>query len=616
MSFLLRLVSGFFKAIFQSLAFLRALIFNLIFLALVIFVIYILVGSEDPFLEDDTILKLNIAGDVVEQPTERDPFGDYGGRLLGLPGEPRETVLQDILDAVAHAENDPKISAMLLDLRLMGRIGLNQMETIGLALSDFKRSGKPIIGAGDYFSQNQYYLASHADTLFLNPMGGVNLHGFGLYRFYFKDALEKLKVDFHVFQVGSYKSALEPITRNSMSAEDRSQTRDWLSALWENYTTDVARQRSLTPEKINEYINSVPTNLQKVGGDTAKLALSYGLVDELKTRKEIRTYLAQFAGSDGENGINLISLNDYLGHVTPSRNGSEEDADLVGLIIAQGTIVTGESRPGTIGADTISALLRRASEDDRIKAVVLRVDSGGGSAFASELIRQEILALKEQGKPLIVSMGAYAASGGYWIAADADEIWASANTLTGSIGIFMALPNFDALLKQGGIHRDGVGTTNLASGIDLSKPLSEELRKAIELNLQNGYDRFISLVAEGRGMERYEVEALAQGKVFAGEKAKDVGLVDELGSVDQAIEAAAGQAGISDYAVTTLLPPLSWWDRIVYQIGAEAKSLLQENLIFQSFFKGAEPALTALQSFLIFPDPNGMYAHWLINYSQ
>jgi protease-4 len=616
MSFLFRLVAGFFKVIFQSLTFLRALVFNLIFVALVVFVIYILVGSEDPFLEDDTILKLNIAGDVVEQPTERDPFGDYGGRLLGLPGEPRETLLQDILDAIAHAENDPKISAILLDLRLMGRIGLNQMETIGLALSDFKRSGKPIIGAGDYFSQNQYYLAAHADTLFLNPMGGINLHGFGLYRFYFKDALEKLKVDFHVFQVGSYKSALEPITRNSMSAEDRSQTRDWLSALWKNYTTDVARQRSLTVEKINDYINSVPTNLQKVGGDTAKLALSYGLVDELKTRKEVRAYLARLAGSDGENGINLISLNDYLGHVTPSRNGSEEDADLVGLIIAQGTIVTGESRPGTIGADTISALLRRASENDRIKAVVLRVDSGGGSAFASELIRQEILALKEQGKPLIVSMGAYAASGGYWIAADADEIWASANTLTGSIGIFMALPNFDALLREGGIHRDGVGTTNLASGIDLSKPLSEELRKAIELNLQNGYDRFISLVAEGRGMERYEVEALAQGKVFAGEKAKEVGLVDKLGSVDQAVEAAAGQAGISDYAVTTLLPPLSWWDRIVYQIGADTKSLLQENRIFQSLFKSAEPALTALQSILIFPDPNGMYAHWMINYSQ
>lgn len=281
-----------------------------------------------------------------------------------------------------------------------------------------------------------------------------------------------------------------------MSAEDRSQTRAWLSALWDNYTSDVAAQRSLQPEDLDDYINSIPQNLQSVSGDTAQLALNYGLVDELKTRKEVRTYLDQFAGTNDDDGLNMISLNEYLGYVEPSHNGSDDGDSQIGLIIAQGTIVTGNSRPGTIGADTISTLLRRAAENDRIKAVVLRIDSGGGSAFASELIRQEILALKTSGKPLFVSMGTYAASGGYWIAADADQIWASANTLTGSIGIFMALPTFDTVLKQGGIHRDGVGTTNLASGLDLSKPLSEELRTAIELNLQNGYDRFISLVAE------------------------------------------------------------------------------------------------------------------------
>ncbi|NNF45388.1 MAG: signal peptide peptidase SppA, partial [Desulfofustis sp.] len=384
MTFLFRLISNFFKAIFLSLAFLRSLIFNLLFIALVVAVIYFLWPAEEVFLEDDTILKLNITGDVVEQPSQGDPFGGYGGRLLGLPGEPRETVLQDILDGIAQAENDPKISAILLDLKNMGRIGLNQMESIGQALLDFKRSNKSVVSAGDYFSQNQYYLASHADSLFLNPMGGIDLHGFGLYRFYFKEALEKLKVDFHVFQVGSYKSALEPITRNSMSAEDRSQTRAWLSALWENYTVDVAEQRSLKPEDINNYINSIPSNLEKVGGDTAKLALSYGLVDELKTRQEVRAYLSQFAGYSNGNDLNLVSLNNYLSRGTPSHGVTEENEDQVGLIVAQGTIVTCESRPGTIGADTISTLLRRAGENDRIKAVVLRIDSGGGSAFASE----------------------------------------------------------------------------------------------------------------------------------------------------------------------------------------------------------------------------------------
>ncbi len=613
MAALFRLISGFFKAIAQVLSFFRSLLFNLLFLAVIVIVVYSIWGTEKAVLKDDAILRLSISGNVVEQTSQRDPFGGYGRWFLGLPDEPKETVLQDLLDVVAQAEDDPKISALLLDLKQMGSIGLNQMETIGRALSDFKRSGKPIISAEDYYSQNQYYLASHADSLFLNPMGGVNLHGFGLYRFYFKDALDKLKVDFQVFQIGTYKSALEPITRNSMSAEDRRQTRAWLSALWKNYTADVAEQRSLQPEDIDDYINSIPMNLQKVGGDTAKLALSYGLVDELKTRKEVRSYLAQIGGSDGENGLNIISLTDYLGYVEPSRNGSESGDEQVALIVAQGTIVTGESHPGTIGAETISKLLRRAGEDDRIKSVVLRIDSGGGSAFASELIRQEILALKSSGKPLFVSMGSYAASGGYWIAADADQIWASANTLTGSIGIFMALPTFDTVLSQGGIHRDGVGTTNLAAGIDLSKPLSDELRAAIELNLQNGYDRFISLVAEGRGMDRTSVEALAQGKVYAGEKAKEIGLVDELGTLDQAIEAAAGKAGLSDYAITTLLPPLSWWDRLFYQIGAETKSWLRTHVIFSSLFKAVEPTLTTFQSFLIFPDPNGMYAHCMIN---
>ncbi len=613
MAALFRLISGFFRAIAQVLSFFRSLLFNLLFLAVIVFIIYSIWGTEKTVLKDDTILRLSISGNVVEQTSQRDPFGGYGRWFLGLPDEPKETVLQDLLDVVAQAEDDPKISALLLDLKQMGSIGLNQMETIGRALSDFKRSGKPIISAEDYYSQNQYYLASHADSLFLNPMGGVNLHGFGLYRFYFKDALDKLKVDFQVFQIGTYKSALEPITRNSMSAEDRRQTRAWLSALWENYTADVAEQRSLHPEDIDDYINSIPMNLQKVGGDTAKLALSYGLVDELKTRKEVRSYLAQIGGSDGENGLNIISSTNYLGYVEPSRNGSESGDEQVALIVAQGTIVTGESHPGTIGAETISNLLRRAGKDDRIKSVVLRIDSGGGSAFASELIRQEILALKSSGKPLFVSMGSYAASGGYWIAADADEIWASANTLTGSIGIFMALPTFDTVLSQGGIYRDGVGTTNLAAGIDLSKPLSDELRAAIELNLQNGYDRFISLVAEGRDMDRARVESLAQGKVYAGEKAKEIGLVDELGTLDQAIEAAAGKAGLTDYAITTLLPPLSWWDRLFYQIGAETKSWLRTNVIFSSLFKAVEPTLTTFQSFLIFPDPNGMYAHCMIN---
>ncbi len=595
-------------------SFLRALVFNLLFLAFLVVIFYSFFDTEQVVIKDHSILRLSIFGNVVEQRSQKDLFGDYAGRLLGIFEEPRETVLQDILDAVDHAADDPKIAAILLDLKFMESIGLNQLETIGNALEDFKRSGKTIISAEDYFSQNQYYLAAHADSVFLNPMGGVNLHGFGLYRLYFKDALEKLKVNFHVFQVGSYKSALEPITRNSMSAEDRSQSRAWLSAMWKNYTADVTGQRSLKPGDIDDYINSIPANLKEVEGDTAKLALKYNLVDELKTRSEIRSYLAELSKSTDPTQINLISLHTYLSKVEPSYHETDADKDQVGLIIAQGTIVTGESRPGTIGSDSVSTQLRRALEDDKIKAVVLRVDSGGGSAFASELIRQEMRNLKKSGKPILVSMGTYAASGGYWISADADEIWASANTLTGSIGIFMAVPTFEEILTSGGIHRDGVGTTNLASGLDISKPLSDEISEAITLNLQNGYERFISLVAQGRKLDRAEVEDLAQGKVYTGDKAVEIGLVDKLGSLDQTIEAAADRAGLSDYSVTTVETAHSWWDRFFLGIGAKTRSYLAATFLKSPLLKGVEPALTAFQSFLIFPDPNGMYAHCMINF--
>ncbi len=614
MAAIFRFIGAFFKTIWSVFSFFRALVFNLLFLGLLAIIFYSFLDTEQVVIHDDSILKLSISGSIVEERSQRDLIGDYAGRMLGFYEEPRETVLQDILDVLDQARDDPRISAILLDLKYMDAAGLNQLQTIGAALEEFKTSNKPIICAEDYLSQSQYYLAAHADSLFLNPMGGINLHGFGLYRFYFKDALEKLKVNFHVFQVGTYKSALEPITRNSMSAEDRSQSREWLSALWDNYTADVAAQRSLEPSDIDDYINSIPGNLESVDGDTARLALTYKLVDRLMTRAEIRSFLAEMVGAADESQVSLVTFSQYLDQVEPSFHGGGGETDQIGLIVAQGTIVASQSQPGTIGSETLGRQLRSAREDEHIKAVVLRIDSGGGSAFASEIIRQEILNFKKSNKPLIVSMGTYAASGGYWIAANADEIWASPTTLTGSIGIFMAVPTFEDILYETGVHRDGVGTTNLASGLDLSKPLSNEVRGAIEATLKNGYDRFISIVAEGRALDRETVEQLAQGKVYAGSKAQQIGLVDNLGTLDQAIDAAAGRAGLDDFTVTTVQPGHFWWGRLIAGAGAELKSLLASTGLGSSLLPQIEPLLGAARSFLIFPDPNGMYAHCMINY--
>ena len=384
--------------------------------------------------------------------------------------------------------------------------------------------------------------------------------------------------------------------------------------MWDNYVRDVASQRSISPEDVNGYINKIPDNLKKVGGDVAKLALEYNLVDELKTRHEIRKYLTEVTDSATEQDLNIVSFNNYLNFVTPSFESTDTEKDQVALIIAQGTIMPGESKPGTIGADSISLMLRRVQNNENIKAVVLRIDSGGGSAFASEIIRQEILELKKSGKPVFVSMGTYAASGGYWISADADEIWASPSSLTGSIGIFMAFPTFDKMLSQGGIHRDGVGTTNLAAGIDLSQPIPTEISDAIQLTLDNGYQKFISLVADGRGLTLEQVEQLAQGKVYDGSAAVNIGLVDKLGTLAQSLEAVAERAGLDDYQVTTLSPPLSLRDRLFHSIGAETLALLAENRMVASLFKGVLPEVSELQRLLLFRDPNGMYAHCLTHY--
>jgi protease-4 len=607
-------ISTIIKGFFTLLSFLRSLFFNLLFFGIIAFIVITLFSTDHPDIADNSILKLTLSGKIVEQPETDDSFNNYFTEMLGLSNQDRQTLLQDILDSIYQAQEDPRITALLLDLKEMEEVGLNQLSLIGSALSSFRESGKPVIAAEDYYSQNQYFLASHADKIFLNPMGGVYLNGFGLYRLYFHEALEKLKINFHVFQVGTYKSALEPFTRSSMSPEDRSQSRAWLVTLWKNYCLSVSEQRSVKVEDINAYINDIPENLREVDGDMARLALEYNLVDELKQRHEIRDYLSSLTGSPADSSPRLITFQDYLTTVTRSYQASDRGKDTVALIVAQGTLIPGTSSSGMVGADSIVSLLRKARKDSHIKAVVLRIDSGGGSAFASELIRQELLELKKSGKPLVVSMGSFAASGGYWIAADADEIWASPNTLTGSIGIFMALPTFENLLNSNGIFRDGVGTTNLASGLSLSQPLSNEVSEAIQSILDNGYKTFISVVANGRHMTEQKVEQVAQGRVFGGEEAKHAGLIDNLGTLPQAVRSAAQIAGLDDYNVTTLAEQRSFKDHFLNKILIEATTLLEDKSSIFTFLTNIFAFDKSVQKLLLFRDPNGIYAHCMIHY--
>jgi protease-4 len=615
MKTLLSLIVNTFKYIGKTFSFVRNTVFNLLLLVLILLLISAFLPEKESAIMPGTILNMTISGNIVEERRPLSSLEKFFGSAMDAKPDP-ETLLQDIIDTIDTAAKDNNISILRLDLKNLTRGGLNQLLAIGKAINRFRLTGKKVIAAQDYYSQTQYYLASYADQIILNPMGVVDLHGFGNYRLYFKEAMEKLQVSYNVFKVGSYKSALEPFTRDDMSNEDRRQNRIWLSALWRIYTNDVSRQRSLKTDAIEKYTTDIAAQLLLTDGNAAELALKLGLVDQLLTRNQISTYFKAVTGTAINSVPQQISSRDYAGRVKHSYEDDNSSDAKVGVIIGEGNIVPGKQPAGLIGADSLVEMIRKSRRDDQIKAVVLRINSGGGSAFASEIIRQEILALKKSGKPIVVSMGSVTASGGYWLAANADQIWASPATITGSIGIFAAIPTFEKPLASLGIHRDGIGTTPLASGVDLTQPLPNQLKSAIQQNVTHGYNRFLSIVAEGRGLKRSHVEEIAQGRVFDGITAKSLGLVDNLGSLSDAVNAAAKLASLSDFQPVYIHRTLTVKDQLFQYIttNINEKTLLKvlknENPLFQ---KLTSAIYSPLETLLQLRDPQNIYAYSFIN---
>jgi protease-4 len=526
----------------------------------------------------------------------------------------KETLLKDIIAVIDFAKDDDRIQVMVLDLRNMAGAGISKLQDIGAALERFKSGGKQIIAFGDSFNQQQYLLAAHADRLYLSPMGTILLQGFGLYRKYYKSALDKLKIQFHAFRVGAYKSALEPFLRDSMSDYAKEANLAWLDVLWGDYKRVVSQQRELNSHQLDDYINNFPAHLAKADGDAAVAALNLGLVDELITRDQLRQELIEIVGRDKDGfTFKQIEFNEYLNHIRPALVQDRLTKDKVGIIVASGIILDGEQPTGRIGGDTIADLLMRARNDDQIKAVVVRVDSGGGSATASEVISREVELTRDSGKPVFVSMGSVAASGGYWIAAQADQIWATPTTITGSIGIFGAFPTFEKSLKSLGITSDGVGTTKLSDAFDPSRPLNDRIAQSMNQMIERGYQRFIQRVAEGRNMELEAVEKIAQGRVWAGTTAKDLGLVDQLGNLQDTIRAAAELANLKDYDVTYIEQPLTTREQLIKRL----------NRIITVAFNFSRPSGHPVQKlydtvvdgeirqFLLTEDPAGLYAFCL-----
>ncbi len=600
-----------FKYVGKFFRFIRNLLLNGLLLLATAAIIFAFLPREAKQIPIGAVLRLDISGDIVEEKKLLSSFERLFGESLNMDVPEPETALQDILDIIDTSASDDRIAVLLLNLKDMSHAGLNQLQTIGEALERFKETGKSVIAAEDYYTQAQYYLAAYATKVMVNPMGGVDIHGFGVYHLYFKDALDKLKVNYNVFKVGTYKSALEPFTRNSMSQADQQQNTVWLTALWQVYTNDIARQRHISPKAIEHYTDNIAEALHSTGGNTAQLALATGLVDQIATRQEAAAYLDSL-NPKAAGSAKILASADYLDAITPSYQGNDAAQSKVGLIIAEGAILPGKQPPGLIGGDSLAQLIKNARESREVKALVLRINSGGGSAFASEVIRQELLELKKSGKPIVVSMGAVAASGGYWIAADADEIWASPATITGSIGIFGAIPTFEKTLAALGVYRDGLGTTPLAAGLDITQPLPEPLKNAIQQTIDYNYDQFLQIVASGRSINKRKVAELAEGRVYDGQTALTLGLVDYLGSLDEAIDAAAQLANLQEYATEYIRPPESIKDQFL-QFLTTGQAFLT-NIQFRQVPAVAQFQKTVtrrLEQILPVDDPRGVYAQCL-----
>jgi protease-4 len=601
---------GFFGLVWRFLEGIRKVLHLALMLLIFGFVLAAL-HTSIPIVPRSAALIIAPQGDLVEQ-LAGDPVRRALGEASGGPAP--ETLLRDVTDAIAAAKSDSRIKLIVLDLDEMGPTGLSKLQEIGAALRDFRASGKRVIAAGDSFSQSQYYLAAQAGEVYLDPMGEVSVNGFSYYRMYYKDAIEKLSVDLNVFRAGTFKSYTDQFSRNDMAPSEREETSVWLESLWNAYTQDVTRARSLPAGALKDFIAEQPASLQAVKGDMAKMALQRGLVTALKSRRQVADDLKGLVGEDDDNhSFNSIGMNQYLSAVHSKHVLKGKSDAKIGIVVASGEIFDGHQMPGAIGGESTSNLLRQARYDNAVKAVVLRVDSPGGSEFASEKILREVQALRKAGKPVVVSMSTYAASGGYYIAAAANQIFASPTTITGSIGVFSYIPTFQRTLEKLGVKVDGIGTTPLAGDLRIDRALGPVTKQLLQASVDHAYEQFVRRVADGRKKSVEDVDKIAQGRVWAGLDAQRIGLVDHLGGLKDATDAAAKLAELGkDYDVDYIEPDLSLREELLMQIRSQTVRLGQSaGLIPQrtDVERILDPLLQQARAITQLKDPRGLYSY-------
>ena len=600
-----------FIGLWDVLNFSRRLVLNLLFL-LVLFVLLaaMLGGGKLAPLAERSTLVIEPQGRLVEQ-YSCDPVSRAFARATN-GDDCREIRLRDLLRALESARTDKRIERVLLRLDELQPGGFASLREVAAAIARVKAAGKPVVAHGDNYSQGQYLLAAHASKVYLDPMsqGGVMLEGLAGYRQYFREGLQdKLGVDVHLFKVGEYKSAAEPYILDAASPESKEADLFWMNDVWQRMLADIGKARGLQPAALAANIDAMAEQVAGAKGDLAQLALQQKLVDGLKTREEVEDLLIEGGTADdtAEGGFRQVDLDTYVQHL----DGALQPADMrpqVAVVVAEGAIAGGESPPGQVGGETTSALLRAARDDDNVKALVLRVNSPGGEVFASEQIRREVAALKKAGKPVVVSMGDVAASGGYWISMNADRIYADPSTITGSIGIFGLFPTANRALDKIGVHTDGVGTTRYAGAFDITRPLDPGVGVIVQSVIDKGYRDFTGKVAQARGRSVEQIDEVARGRVWSGEQAKQRGLVDAFGGVDAAVADAAVRAKLGKpetwqtrYMEETAKPFAQWFGGLVSSragLGLLRASGIGEALLLEHVASQSDTPLRFVQNAL------------------
>ena len=594
---------GYISKIFKAFKVMLSIIFFTIF---ALFLIGIF-SNQLPPIPEKGALYLAPSGVLVDQKSYIYPLDSlFADQTMSN----QETLVRDIIESIDSAAYDSRITHLVMVTDFLESASLAKLEEISQALMRFKSKGKPIIAVADNFTQSQYFLAAHADEILLNPMGSVLITGIGAYGNYFRNALEKLDIKVHVFRAGDYKSAAEPFLRSNMSAEAKEDISAVINQLWLSYTGKIESLRELEKGTIDSLVNNLHSELQATQGDTAKLAYETGLIDYIATRSEMHNYLNSQITNDMHGEFIAIDMPFYIANIR-QENSQKQAADKIAVVVAKGTIFDGEQPEGDIGGDTLSQILSDLRYDPQVKAIVLRIDSPGGSAFASDNIRDSLYGQGNQQVPIVVSMGSYAASGGYWIAAEADKIVAMPSTITGSIGVYSMIPTFEKTLGKFGVNSDGVGTTDIADFMQLDRPMSKQAKVILQSSVDHIYDRFINLVATGRDQSPEVIHDIAQGRIWTGQQALERGLVDQLGGLNEAIAAAAELAGIEEYSITypsrILSPQEQFFQDISQNFSASMSKIGFSKFTSSLVNSEMMTVVSPLKHLSEFNDPRGVY---------